>query len=326
MRVARFPCSEERALYEGASAVDWSRFLACDGRLVVDAHASESALAHTRFVEQRVKDAIVDQLRAADGTRPGVDREDADLGVYAHLFRDRCTLLVDTSGRALHRRGWRRDQGTAPLAETLAAALVQLSDWDLRAPLLDPFAGSGTIPIEAALLAGRLAPGLFRERFGFERWPGHDAAGWERERERARAERIPIRAVLRGSDKDPERIAGARANAEAAGVADALSFEVADALELDPRPGWNAWIASNLPYGRRIGAEREVGPLHRRFGALLRERCAGFEVALLCAAGPSVAALRLAGARETRILNGGIECRLVRARIGDERERGARSG
>jgi len=316
MRVARFECAGERELYAGVREIDWSRFLAPRGRLIVDAHSKESRLDHTRFVEQRVKDAVVDQFRERAGSRPSVGREDADLGVYVHLFRDRCTLLVDTSGHSLHKRGWRRDQGRAPLAETLAAGIVQMSGWDARSPLLDPFCGSGTLVVEAALLAARAAPGLFAEGFGFERWRGHDPRGWEREKARAREARArPAKLVLRGSDVDPERIAGARANAQAAGVAELVDFEVLEATRIAPRRGWNAWIVSNLPYGERLGRTADLAALYRSFGALLRERCAGYRVALLCAD-----ALRdelgLAAPQVVELENGGLDCRLVRCTLG----------
>ena len=310
MRVNRFPCPDADALYAGAREVDWSRFLEPGGKLVVDAHTKDSALDHSRFIEQRVKDAIVDRFRERTGTRPGVDREQADVGVVAHLFRDRCTLLVDTSGPALHRRGWRVHQGPAPLAETLAAAVIDLSEWDGRAPLLDPFCGSGTILIEAALRSGGIAPGQMR-RFNFERWPGHDPRGWEAERARAReGERHSAKWVLRGSDRDPKRIEEARANAEAAGVAERIDFSVAEAGDFAPRPGWNAWIVSNLPYGERVSEAAEVESLYARFGSLVRERCRGFHLGLLVSA-ERAGALGLKRQPSLPLKNGGIECRLV---------------
>lgn len=310
MRVQRFACADADALYAGAREVDWSRFLAPEGKLVVDAHTKESALDHSRFIEQRVKDAIVDRFRERTGARPSVDREQADVGVVAHLFRDRCTLLVDTSGPALHRRGWRIHQGPAPLAETLAAAVIQHSGWDGRAPLLDPFCGSGTILIEAALQAGGSAPGQMR-RFNFERWPGHDRRAWEAERARAReGERHSAKWVLRGSDRDPKRIEEARANAAAAGVADRIDFSVAEAGAFAPRPGWNAWVVSNLPYGERVSEAAEVEALYARFGALLGERCAGYRLGLLVSA-ERADALGLKRQRSSALTNGGIECRLV---------------
>ena len=133
-RESRFEAASESALDAGVSAVDWSRFLRPDGLLWVDAQTRESGLDHSHFIAQRVKDAIVDQVRAADGTRPTVERDGADVRVHLHLFRDRATLSVDTSGASLHRRGWRTAQGRAPLAETLAAAVVLQSSWDRRSP------------------------------------------------------------------------------------------------------------------------------------------------------------------------------------------------
>jgi len=318
MQVARFPCEDGDALYAGAREVDWSQFLQPAGHLVVDAHTNQSRLDHTRFVEQRVKDAVVDQFRERTGDRPSVDRENADLGIHAHVYRDRCRLLVDTSGRALHRRGWRRAQGTAPLAETLAAAVVLLSGWDRRAPLLDPFCGSGTLVIEAALIAGRMAPGLFRERFGFESWPGHDPASWLREKQQARSQaNLPGKLRLIGTDASAERIAEARANAEGAGLGQHLELHVADATGFAPRPGWNGCVVSNLPYGKRVGQRRELDGLYKAFGRRLKAACAGYRVALLTSSGPHIRELDLGRTEETSILNGGIDCRLLCTTIGN---------
>jgi putative N6-adenine-specific DNA methylase len=311
-RVARFQARDADELYAGARAVDWSRFLGPEGKLRVDAHSNESVLEHTLFVEQKVKDAVVDSFRELHGRRPDVSKDDPDLPVHVHLFRDRCTLSVDTSGDSLHLRGWRRFQGRAPLAETLAAGLVLASEWDRRAPLLDPFCGSGTIPIEAALLACDVAPGLARRGFAFERWPGHDAAAWQHEREAARARIRPAgKRVLLGSDADASIVSGARENARAADVADAVSFDVARAETFAPRPGWNAWIVTNPPYGDRIGDERQLVELYRRFGAILRERCGGYRVALLSGNPRLARALGLEPRRRVPLKNGGIDCELL---------------
>jgi len=332
MRVARFEARDADELHAGASQVRWDRFLKPTGRLVVDARSTRSQLDHTRFVEQRVKDAVVDQLRTPDGARPNVDRDRADLGIHAHLFQNRCTLSVDTSGWALHRRGWRREQGPAPLAETLAAALVQLADWNGRAPLLDPFCGSGTVAIEGALIATGTAPGSFR-RFAFERWPGHDAKGFEREREVAKKAAKPLgKRVVRATDRDPAQVRRAAANLEGAGLADQVQLEVEDARDFAPREGWNACVVTNLPYGKRVGAEgddaprgrarRSSGPdpitkLYGRFAEILLERARGFTYALLASDGPELEALALPGARFTPFTNGGIECQVVTGRIPD---------
>ena len=312
-REGRFEAASESALDAGVSAIDWSRFLRPDGLLWVDAQTRDSGLDHSHFIAQRVKDAIVDQVRAADGTRPTVERENADVRVHLHLFRDRATLSVDTSGASLHRRGWRTAQGRAPLAETLAAAVVLMSGWDQRAPLIDPFCGTGTLLVEGGMIAANIAPGLSRERFGFERWSDHDAHGWEALRDEARAAvRIPSKLRLIGSDISAERVDEAHEHLAVQGLENLGALDVADARDFAPRPGWNATVVSNLPYGERVGDDVEV--LHGDFGARLRE-LEGYRVALLTGSSRLAGLLRLSRSERHRILNGGIECQLVTAEI-----------
>jgi putative N6-adenine-specific DNA methylase len=312
LRLARFDAPSADTLHAGALEVDWGRFLRPDGTFRVDAQSSSSALDHTLFVEQCVKDAVADAFRARHGSRPSVDLEDPDVSIHVHLFRDRCTLSVDSSGESLHKRGWRRFQGRAPLAETLAAGIVLLSGWDRRSPLLDPFCGSGTILVEAACIAGGIPPGGFGRRFGFERWIGHDAARWRSIVEAARSEaRVSKKLVLQGSDVDAGTISGARENLESADLVDAIQLEVRGAEDFAPKRGWNAWIVTNPPYGERVGRERELEGLYARFGAILRERCPGYTVALLSGNPALARALGLAPARRTSLQNGSIECELL---------------
>ena len=316
LRVARFHATNADELRAGAGAADWARFLAPNGSLAVRASSTSSALDHTLFISQCVKDAIADRFRASHGERPSVDKEDPDLLVHAHLVRDRCTLLADTSGESLHKRGWRRHQGRAPLAETLAAAIVLFSGWDQRAPLLDPFCGSGTLLVEAGLLAASMAPGLLRGRFGFERWPGHDARAWTALVERARARiRVPPKLHLVGSDVERAAVEGARENLCAAGLEERAELAVADARDFAPKRGWNAWIVTNPPYGERVGEVRELEPLYRRFGQVLREHCGGYHLALLSGNPRLRDALGLDPERVTALHNGGIACELLQLEI-----------
>jgi 23S rRNA (guanine2445-N2)-methyltransferase / 23S rRNA (guanine2069-N7)-methyltransferase len=307
LRLARFPARDADELYSGVLELPWEEYLRPEGTLSVSAQCRESRLDHTLFVEQRVKDAVVDRFRQRTGTRPSVERERPELAIHAHLFRDRATISLDTSGEPLHRRGWRVHQGRAPLSETLAAGIVLRSGWDARAPLVDPFAGSGTILIEAAWIAAGIPPGS-RRGFAFERWPGH-----ERERYRRHCAREPgagapaRRPILLARDVDPARLDELRANAESAGVGDWIRCELGDARELELRRGWNAWIASNLPYGRRVGpgAERELVQLHRDFGA----RCS--RLALLTGGKTLTRALALRGLERIPLINGGLAVELV---------------
>lgn len=314
-RLARFPASDGDELYRGVHALPWTELMPASGTLWVDAQGQGKGLTHSRFVAQRTKDAIVDHLRERCGERPSVVRDDPDVRIHVLVGRGVVTVSLDASGDSLHKRGWRRHQGLAPLAETLAATLVQLSGWDRRAPLIDPFCGSGTVLIEAALWAGHVAPGLFRSSFGCERWPGHDAAAFARLREEAAAAATwPPKLVLQGGDRDARRIAEARDNAAAAGVEERIALSAGDALALRPRPGWNAWIVTNPPYGERIGDRAAAKGLWRAFGAVLRERCHGYHVAVLADEPALLDALAVGGDR-VELVHGGRRCAVLRGTL-----------
>ncbi|MCK6446571.1 MAG: THUMP domain-containing protein [Planctomycetes bacterium] len=316
LRLVRFEALDGDQLYVRAGEVDWTQWFTPGSTFVVDAQTNQSALDHSQFVAQRVKDAIVDQLRAKTGERPSVDKEAPDVVVHVHLFKDRCTLSVDTSGSSLHKRGWRRFQGRAPLAETTAAAIVLLSGWDRRAPLVDPFCGSGTLLVEAALLASRHAPGLFRESFGFERFPGHDAAAWHRMRDAARElSSFPKKLKLVGVERDAATLAGARENLAAAGLTEHVELVEGRADDYEFKRGWNAWIVTNPPYGERVGDPRDVERTLRAFGARLAERCSGYGIAMLGDDRKLFEFARLPKGEEHAVDNGGIECRLRVARL-----------
>ncbi len=312
LRLARFQAPNAEALHAGALDVPWERFLAPDGTFRVDAQSSESALDHSHFVEQRVKDAVADSFRARHGLRPSVDLESPDLSIHVHLSKDRCTLSADTSGDSLHKRGWRRYQGRAPLAETLAAALVLDSGWDRRSPMLDPFCGSGTVLVEAALLAAGVPPGSFRRVFGFERWLGHDAAAWRAMVDRARAQaRFPPKLVLRGTDADVSAIEGARVNAASAGLEGKIELEVADLSAFEPRRGWNAWIVTNPPYGERVGRGTDLVSLYGKLGSILKDRCAGYHVSVLSGNPALPPAIGIPTEHRRAVRNGPLECELL---------------
>ncbi len=315
-RLARFEARDQDELYKGVQELDWMRWLRPHATLAVSAQSSDSQLDHSLFVAQRTKDAIVDQVRKTSGSRPDVDKEDPDLLVHVHLYRDRCTVSVDTSGESLHKRGWRRYQGRAPLAETLAAAVVLLSGWDRRSPLLDPFCGSATILIEAALLAADFAPGMFRRGFAFERFPDHDPQRWQALRAKTRdAARFPPRLILRGSDTSVRAIEGARENLAAAELDDRIEIEQCDVCAFDFRRGWNAWIVTNPPYGERVGNTGELIPLFADFGRIVSDHCSGYHLALLSGSRELTRALGIRADSAVRLMNGRLPCELLCARV-----------
>ncbi len=302
VRVASFHASAFHELERRAKRVPWTRFLAPGAAPEFRVTSRKSKLYH--------QDAIAGRL----GDAAGRERERVGEGLaqlfVVRLFRDECTISVDSSGELLHRRGYRLDGGAAPLRETLAAAMLLESGWDGRAPLADPFCGSGTIPIEAALVARGIAPGLGRG-FAFESWPEMDEWTWRRLKEAARA-RVVDRAAgpIVAADRDESAIADARRNAERAGVAGDVELRGATLSAFEPT-GAAGHIVTNPPYGVRVGDRAKVRGLYARLGAVVRARCPDWQVTLLS---PSRSLEHATGLRfESRLLttNGGIRVRLV---------------
>ncbi|MFT7485098.1 MAG: putative N6-adenine-specific DNA methylase [Candidatus Paceibacteria bacterium] len=311
-RVARFRADDSDALYEATLALEWRKYLKDGQSLLVAAHTKESALDHTLFIEQRVKDAICDGLRASGRERPSVEKDDPDLRVHVHIFRDRCTLLVDTSGESLHKRGWRSFQGKAPLSETLAAGLVLLSGWDRRSPVIDPFCGSGTLLVEAALIADDVAPGLFRKDFGFQRMPDYDAALWTKMVEAARKRIRPARKMpMIGLDARHDILEGAEENLLSAGLEGRIEFATSDARETELRPGWNGLLLTNPPYGERVGEERDLVPLYKEVGNRWRKQGKGYSIALFSGNPRLDSRLGIEFKQRIALKNGSLECELL---------------
>jgi putative N6-adenine-specific DNA methylase len=303
--VAEFDSPNEDALYEGVHAVDWRRVLDSERTLAVRAACRSSRLTHTQYISQRTKDAVVDQLREQLGARPSVDRRDPDVQLFVHLVKDRATVYLDYSGDSLHEHGFRKQQGAAPIKETLAAALVRYSGWDRKSPLVDPMCGSGTLLLEAGLWAAERAPGLARPSFGFERWADFDA-GAERLmaelREEARGRAKPLEFSLLGSDTDPVALEAARANAEEAGLRVNLRLApLTSAVPSAERGG----LLVNPPYGERLS---RTSTMNAELAATLR-RFEGYQRGLIV---PRNFDLALRADKFLLVFNGAIECELRR--------------
>jgi putative N6-adenine-specific DNA methylase len=270
--LAEFDAGDFDQLYEGVRAVHWRDILGPLPAVVVEARSAKSRLAAVPSLQAVTKRAIVDSLSGAlPGTRSSARMEETgpryDLELLIHA--DRASLCLDTTGPGLHRRGYRGARGEAPLRENIAAALVLLSRWQPPRPFADPLCGSGTIPIEAALVAANIAPGLGRS-FAAEAWPLLPAAAWKEARGQARAEeRRDVRSSIAGSDRDPGMVDAASRNARAAGVADMVRFRTAP-LEAFVPEGQYGCLVSNPPYGQRLGNDTEVEALYRSMGTLFR--------------------------------------------------------
>lgn len=297
-------------LYGLAGSIPWEEWVARGQTVAVSVAGQGRAFPNTSFAALLVKDALVDRMRDRLGWRPDVDRTDPDVRVWVHLAGDRAAVGADSTGEPLSHRGYRPRGGPAPLAETLAAGILMLSGYDGSMPLLDPMCGTGTLAIEAALIATATAPGVHR-RFACERWHFLPAETLAAARAEARSRVRPAACPIVGRDVDPRAVAAAAANARAAGVGDSIVVGSGDVRKLEiPGPGW--LIVANPPYGQRLGAGEDLGALYRDLGEALYRDAAGCTAWLLAGDRELIKAIRLRPSRRIVLFNGPIECRLVR--------------
>lgn len=325
VRLAAFEARSFAELERHARQVPWWSVVAPGSAVRFRVTCKKSKLYHSDAVAQRLADAVMRAIPGAraEGASAGDDEvdEDAQL-IVVRLFRDRCTVSADTSGALLHRRGYRRATAKAPLRETLAAALIAASGWDPASPLVDPFCGSGTIPIEAGLMALGRAPGLGRA-FAAEGWPGVSRSVGERVRGElaaaaalaASGEARPMPSIL-GFDRDAGAIAAATANAERAGVAADVVFAVRPLSAADFSGTGAGWVVTNPPYGVRVGEADRVRDLWAQLGNVLRARAPGWRVALLSPDPALERQLHIPLRVVAQTSNGGIPVRLVVGDVG----------
>jgi 23S rRNA (guanine2445-N2)-methyltransferase / 23S rRNA (guanine2069-N7)-methyltransferase len=314
------PLDTPQAMYDGIRALPWEEHLAPAGTLAIDVVGQGPAwLRHSQFAAQKAKDAIVDRFRERSGERPSVDLGTPDLRLNLSLMRERASVAIDLSGEPLHRRGYRQSGVEAPLKENLAAALLLRCGWPAIAQaggaFADPMCGSGTLVIEAALMAADIAPGLLRRRFGFERWLQHHADLWDAVRAEALARRRPEVVVpgrFRGYDRDQGAIRAALANSGRCGVGDHISFERRELASLPPTTEQAGLVLVNPPYGVRLEELATLESLYGLLGAKLMECFPGWEAGVFTGNPPLGRALRLRAYRAHTFFNGPIECRLLR--------------
>jgi 23S rRNA (guanine2445-N2)-methyltransferase / 23S rRNA (guanine2069-N7)-methyltransferase len=325
--VAEFSADNDDELYRGCLTVDWPDHLGSDQTLAVDFTGIRALISHSRFAEQRVKDAIVDQMRDQSGQRPSVDTRQPDVRINVHMNKDQVTVAIDLSGDSLHARGYRDSSILAPLKENLAAAMLVRADWPAIAArgggFVDPMCGSGTLLIEAAWMASDTAPGLLRTHFGFFHWRGHEPDAWKGlvdealERQEAGLARLP---VMTGYDKDPGAIRQTHANLARAGLRDLVSVEQREIGQARPGAGASAGlVATNPPYGERLGDQHELVPLYLRLGETLRQHFPGWQAIIINGAGCQIG---LRPDKSWQMFNGPIECRLERFEISSEVHQG----
>jgi len=323
--LARTPVSDAESLYAAVHALDWSEHLAANGSLAVEFSGRGAGIDNSHFGALKVKDAIVDQLRARFGQRPDIDKVNPQVRVHAHLERGELVLSLDLSGHSLHQRGYRLQQGAAPLKENLAAAILIRAGWPERAArgeaLSDPMCGVGTFLVEAGMMAADLAPNLKREQWGFSHWLGHVPALWKKlhdeARERAAVGLAKTPLWIRGYEADPRLIQPARNNIERAGLADWVKIYQGELATFAPRPdqGQTGLVVCNPPYGERLGDEASLLYLYQHLGERLRQQCAGWDAAVFTGAPELGKRMGIRSHKQYAFWNGALPCKLLLFRV-----------
>lgn len=308
-QVGRGSYRSEEDIYRAAYELPWTDWFEPALTLRVDVSAINSPLKSLNFVALKIKDAVCDKIRRLSGRRPSVDRRAPDVPIQAHLTERGFTLYLDTTGEPLFKRGYRRSVRAAPLRENLAAGILRLAGWTPDVPLLDPMCGSGTILLEAGLMALEIAPGLGRH-FAFEKFKNFDRHRWRELVERSKArQKAKAPLPIYGSDVCADALKAARANLAAAGLEGVVDLKRADILEM-AAPTKHGVIVTNPPYGVRLGERERLAELYPKLGDVLKKQFVGWRVYLLSADMrlPKLIGLRVA--RRIPLYNGALECRL----------------
>ncbi|MBN8703880.1 MAG: class I SAM-dependent RNA methyltransferase [Bacteroidetes bacterium] len=309
--IAKFEVETEKDLYSKIQEIDWTQILTVKQTFMVNTSLNTEVFNHSLYVSQLVKDAIVDQFNEKFKIRPSIDLENPDLVIDIHISKTTCSVSLNSSGVSLYKRGYRKNQTEAILNEVLAAGIVMLSGWDKRSPLIDFMCGSGTILIEAALLANNIPPGYFRKSFSFMNWTDFDAELFELIKESAIKRIKEEQQSMFGYDILNEAIVKAKENAESAMVDDIMKFTKADFRTIEPEVKRGV-IILNPPYGERIQTEEDINVFYKEIGNTLKQKFKGFEAWIFTGNGDAAKSIGLQTSRKLRLFNGPIECRLLK--------------
>ncbi len=321
--LAAFKIQDEKSYYEAIKQVRWDEHLEVDGTLAVDFFCQSSCITHSQYGAQLTKDAVVDQFREEQGQRPGVDRDAPDIRINIYLFKNRARISLDMAGSSLHRRNYRKLGAQAPLKENLAACILLKAGWQSLAsrgaPLIDPMCGSGTLLIEAAMMAGNYAPGLNRDYFGFLAWRHHDNELWQvvlaqaQEKKKNGLNNIP---EITGFDIDSKAVDATKTNIAAAGLESVITVRQADFFaDEDPIENGPGLLAVNPPYGERLEDESTIGVFYSKLGRSLRRKLPNWDLALFTG---NPALFHRTGLSRQVILecrNGDIDCKLFKSTL-----------
>ncbi len=296
----------EYQLYDAVKSINWQQYLNNNETLYVDSVVSSSYFNHSRFVSQKVKDAIVDQFKELTGRRPSVDNNDPTVRINVHIARDKLVLSLDSSGDSLHKRGYRVEQGNAPINEVLAAGLILLTGWNGNKNFIDPMCGSGTLPIEAVLIAYNIPPGTYRKKYGFENWHNFNPELFKEIIDH-KEEKKNINFSIIGSDISKKAIQIARRNASNALLTKKLSFSLCSIDNFSAATNEGTAVI-NPPYGERL-KDAEINSLYSYIGDSLKKRFSDYDVWIISSNKNALKKIGLRTSKRLTLFNGPLECK-----------------
>lgn len=305
-----FVIRHEDDLYGSVRGIGWERFLRPTGTLAVQCTLRSEGFNHSKYLAQLTKDAIVDRFRERSGKRPSVDVERPDVNIHVLVIDDRCTVSLDSSGDPLFKRGYRDSTNEAPLNEALAAGMVLLSSWNGDRPFVDPMCGSGTLPIEAAMIAGNIPPGSYRKHFGFMGWSDFDAARWSRITDEALDRQRAIDATIIGADQSRATLMKAEENIANAHLGSRIKLERSEFRSLAP-PQEAGVLIMNPPYGERMDGGDDINALYKSIGDTLKKNWSGWDAWMITSNMEAAEHVRLTAKPRIQLFNGSLECRFM---------------
>lgn len=310
-----FKITSDTDLYNKMKLIKWDNYFSVKQSFLIDSTVFSPLFNHTKYAAFKAKDAVVDQFRDQYGIRPNVNTENPDIRLNLHIdAENNCTVSLDSSGEILSKRGFKESQSIAPMKEDLAAGMILLSDWDKQSTFIDLFCGSGTLLIEATMIAKNIAPNLKREKFGFMSWKNYDAALFTNIKNEAIAAQKPLANKIIGVEISGRSLGMARANISGAGLLDVIELHKKDFREFNA-PSDKGVIISNPPYGERIG--ENVDELYKDFGDTLKKKYNGYSAWFISSNMEALKKVGLKPSRKIKLFNGNLECRLMNYQMYD---------
>ncbi len=305
--IARFQARNIDHLYQKVKKIPWDQYFTFKESFAIDAVCYSETFTHSKYAALKTKDAIADLFREKFGIRPSVDTISPDVRINIHIAETFCTLSMDSSGVPLSKRGYRLDTAKAPINEVLAAGMIILSGWDQKSLFLDPMCGSGTIPIEAAMIAGNYAPGRLRS-FGFENWNDFDEDLWKKLKEEAESRITTPECKILGRDIDLKPMTNAKRNVRRAGLGSIISLKIEDLFESKSKDE-SGLMMINPPYGERMDHIDKIIPLYKEIGTRLKHHFEGWDAWIISSNMEALKFIGLRTSRKIKVFNGALECR-----------------